>query len=331
MIKTILTSVIMFSVGLTFANGSINQETAKQKGDMAQAKQFMHSHQSTFEENKGQVTGVDASKVKYFFKDKDLSIFLLNDGLAYQFNRTHYPDGYKNIDKFATPEEMEKMEALQKDIRIESYRMDVRLIGANLNARITAEGKSQDYVQYYNQNALDVHSYSKITYHNVYPNIDWVIYKTSTQLKYDFIVRPGGNPNQIKLQTFWVEDLKLNKDGSLTFRNHMGSITEQTPVSLQEEKEIETAFKLENDVITFNLQNYNPDKPLTIDPSLIWATYYGGDNYDDGWSCEVDGSGNVYVAGRTGSSTNIASGGHQNTSGGHFEPFLVKFNASGTR
>jgi hypothetical protein len=57
------------------------------------------------------------------------------------------------------------------------------------------------------------------------------------------VVHPGGNPNQIKLQTNWVEDLKLNQDGSLTLQNRMGSITEQTPISFQGESEIKNIFK----------------------------------------------------------------------------------------
>jgi hypothetical protein len=63
-----------------------------------------------------------------------------------------------------------------------------------------------------------------------------------------------------------------------------------------------------------------------------WGTYYGGTSGDYGRSCSVDGSGNVYLAGHTGSNTSIASNGHQNTfGGGYYDAFLVQFNASGIR
>src|SRR5690606_36384411 len=62
-----------------------------------------------------------------------------------------------------------------------------------------------------------------------------------------------------------------------------------------------------------------------------WATYYGGSDQDYGTSCATDGSGNVYLTGYTASTTNIASGGHQNTHGGDVEAFLVKFNNAGIR
>ncbi len=68
-----------------------------------------------------------------------------------------------------------------------------------------------------------------------------------------------------------------------------------------------------------------------------WATYYGGEEDDNGWSCATDGIGNVYMAGMTRSATAIASGGHQNmhanpgTEMDSFDAFLVKFNSSGAR
>jgi hypothetical protein len=66
-----------------------------------------------------------------------------------------------------------------------------------------------------------------------------------------------------------------------------------------------------------------------------WGTYYGGSGDDFGYSCAADGSGNVYLAGETGSLNAIAAGGHQNTYGGgdvmNEDAFLVKFNSSGAR
>ena len=63
----------------------------------------------------------------------------------------------------------------------------------------------------------------------------------------------------------------------------------------------------------------------------LWGTYYGGAGFDIGYSTAIDASGNVYLAGRTVSTTGIAAGGHQNTYGGDNDAFLVKFNASGVR
>lgn len=284
-----------------------------------------------FEENKGQVNGMDADRVKFVFKQGNLSLFLLNDGIAYQFNKLHYPKGYKQPEKWATNEEIQISEALSKEIRQETYRMDVSLVGANPEAKISTENKSSDYIQYYNHDALNVYRYDKVTYHDVYPKIDWVVYKNKNNIKYDFIVHPGGNPSQIKLQTRWVEDMELGSNGNLNLKNCMGNITEEAPLSFQDGKEILTRFVIEQGVVGFDLQGYNPLKTLVIDPTLLWATYYGDSDPDWGRSCATDASGNVYMAGETNSSGNIASGGHQNTFGGSSDAFLVKFNSNGIR
>ena len=63
----------------------------------------------------------------------------------------------------------------------------------------------------------------------------------------------------------------------------------------------------------------------------LWATYYGGMGEEVATSVTTDVSGNVYLAGYTQSSSGIASGGFDNTFGGVWDAFLVKFNSSGVR
>ena len=72
---------------------------------------------------------------------------------------------------------------------------------------------------------------------------------------------------------------------------------------------------------------------VKFDPAGVrqWATYYGGTDYDKGYSLATDSAGCVYLAGRTDSYNAIASGGFQNTNHGPHEAFLVKFNPEGTR
>ncbi|MBX2942742.1 MAG: SBBP repeat-containing protein [Cyclobacteriaceae bacterium] len=322
--------VVLIVVLLTQINFTLHSQNVSANQLLADNKS-----QVGFEENKGQISGLDAHKVKFMIRDKGITMFLLDNGIAYQFDKTHYPEGYKTLERSASIEENKKMDALAKDIRTETYRMDITLVGINSNPKITQEGKSQDYIQYYNHNILDVHNYTKVIYHDVYPKIDWVIYKSGTKVKYDFVVHPGGNPNQIQLKTSWVENLQLNQDGGITLKNRLGEITEQNPISFQNNKEIKTQFqKLKDDVIAFQLADYNPNQILIIDPTLQWATYYGGRAVGVGLEsfCATDTAGNVFLAGTTNNTTTIASGGYQNTyMGGASDGFLVKFNSAGVR
>ncbi|MFK7799456.1 MAG: SBBP repeat-containing protein, partial [Aureispira sp.] len=166
-----------------------------------------------------------------------------------------------------------------------------------------------------------------------YPGIDWVIYTTGKGLKYDFVVQAGADPSQIQLRFKDHEGLTLNEDGSFTLSNRMGTITEKAPVSFQGDAPIATAFELEEDIVSFQLADYEEHEGLVIDPLLVWGTYYGGNDADWGRGCAVDAQGNVYLAGETElRSNNLAFNGHQNVYGGGLnDAFLVKFNANGVR
>jgi gliding motility-associated-like protein len=65
--------------------------------------------------------------------------------------------------------------------------------------------------------------------------------------------------------------------------------------------------------------------------SRVWATYFGGENYERVEDIATDPSGNVYIAGSTSSSTGIAFGGFQNTSSIYGDAYLAKFDPAGNR
>ncbi|MCF8449602.1 MAG: SBBP repeat-containing protein [Taibaiella sp.] len=63
----------------------------------------------------------------------------------------------------------------------------------------------------------------------------------------------------------------------------------------------------------------------------LWATYYGGSSDDYGRAVATDGTGNVYMAGSTSSTSAIATpGAHQTTYLWGDDAFLVKFNSAGS-
>ncbi len=91
-------------------------------------------------------------------------------------------------------------------------------------------------------------------------------------------------------------------------------------------------FVVDENTVSLSISEYDPRRTLVFDPSIVWAPYYGGSGEEFGQSTAVDASGNVFLAGRTASTSGIASGGFQNTyGGGTYDAFLVKFSSSGSR
>lgn len=97
-------------------------------------------------------------------------------------------------------------------------------------------------------------------------------------------------------------------------------------------KTLPARWKINDNKLSFEIDNINPDLPFIIDPAVrVWGTYFGP--LCVGIACAVTTNGDVCMTGHLGSDTpNIAtSGAHQSVFGGALEAFLVKFNTAGAR
>lgn len=216
-------------------------------------------------------------------------------------------------------------------------RVEMRLVGANTRAQVKAE-KGRDYYEQYTLSgvATTVRSFRKLTYRDIYPNIDWVIYLKGNVAEYDFVVRPGGKVSDIRMQYSGAHRLGLETDGTIRVRTAMGSITETAPLSYASGKKVASAFTLQDNVIGFRTGAYTGT--LVIDPVLVWGSYVGGLLNETAFGLATDKRGNVYVAGSSASTSNIATtGSYQTSYGGGTgsasylgDAYLAKFSPSGT-
>ncbi len=284
-----------------------------------------------FEENKGQIrqtNGQTAWNVRFLYRGEGgLNVYLLEDGIAYQFNKRIFQEEGRG----ASFDPLQRKEQFEKP-KIETYRVDLRLNGANTQSTVRTGCRSHEYTEYQGD-GVRAYKYASVTYEEVYPGIDWVVYVTQDgKVKYDFVVKPGANPNLIRLEVKHAEELTLNKKGTLTLGTRLGFIKEEKPESYQGGKKIASSFVLEGNLLYFHISGFSGKDTLVIDPTVVWGTYYGGTGADNAYGCAIDGSGNVYLSGNTASSNDIADGGYQTTFGqGGYDAFLVKFNSSGVR
>lgn len=220
-------------------------------------------------------------------------------------------------------------------LQYDGYRLDVTLDGANTNVQPLIEQPLSHYERYYTNGLEGVvaNTCRKIVYKNIYPQIDWILYLTEQGLKYDFVVHPGGNTADIKINYKGAEKL-VAENGSIIATTPMGTITENAPYTYYAHSDISipSEYILEGNTISFKIAQNNGN--IVIDPSLEWATYMGGNSGDFGLCASSDTAGNVYMAGITASasSSNVyTSGAHQTTFGGNDDGVVTKYTAGGVR
>jgi len=185
-----------------------------------------------------------------------------------------------------------------------------------------------------------VHSYQKVIYKNIYPNIDLEFLADDQKgFKYNFMIHPGGDLFAIRMKISCT-DIILASSGSLILRNTIGTIKEEFPESyfIIDQTNLNTSVRfIKRDMNVYGFQideEIHQNATLIIDPKprLLWSTYYGGSQIDDAYTCSYDDSLNIYLSGQTGSANNIATtGSFQSVYAGGFDAFLVKFNSEGER
>lgn len=291
-------------------------------------------NQYAFVENCGQIRDQDGrarADIAFRLQSPEVTLLSGKTALHYQWQQAEGPAG-KDL-------------AALRQKQVHTYRMDVHLLDANPDARVIREEPQDYYEQYYQEykglKGAVAHAFSKVTYQDVYPGIDWVLYVSSKagveSVKYDFVVHPGADVSKIRLQYKGATSLGIGEDGSFTAVTPAGTIKEDAPYTYTlhagktgTRTRVDSRFVLQDNILSFKTA---PSKEtLVIDPSLEWATYYGGTGFDLGTVLNCDNSGNVFVTGASWMSANIATtGSYQSTNAGDFDAFLAKFDKDGNR
>jgi len=254
-----------------------------------------------FLENKGQMMNIQRKAVNnVLFKAGagGVDVYVTTDGLSYVFTKI---DKHKKAGTSTMPTNFPRHHE-NDSASVQYCRADMELAGADIRKEnIIKEGESEDRKDYYYgdicpDGILGVHSYGKITIKNIYPGIDWVLHTGKHGLKYDFVVHPGANPSLIRLKYKWTDKPELQDDGSLKINTPMGAIQEGTPVSYSADKEVQTTYSIADSEIYFNIGTYNSTQTLIIDPKLVWATYYPGDDIEEFGNIQDDGT-HVWITG----------------------------------
>lgn len=190
----------------------------------------------------------------------------------------------------------------------------------------------------------DLPTYEKVKYSGVYDGVDLVYYGNQRRLEYDFLLAPQTNPGVIKLDFENADSVKLAANGDLLVRIGGQTVRQHAPVIYQENDGVKTMIaggyalnsSSKNTTVGFTVGDYDRDKPLVIDPVVVFSTYLGGTGGDDLFTSEsafnlaVDAAGTIYLTGVTPSGDFPTVNGQQPGSGGSFDAFVTRMNSTGT-
>ncbi|MEO7650000.1 MAG: DUF4214 domain-containing protein [Bryobacteraceae bacterium] len=158
----------------------------------------------------------------------------------------------------------------------------------------------------------DVPMYATVRYQSIYPGIEVAYKGDSRQFRYDFIVKPGADPNAIRLNFAGADKVSVTKSGDLALEIAGKTLVHKKPYLYQEaggeKKEIAGNYTVSGNKVGFTVGNYDHANTLVIDPTVVVSSYVGGSQVDDVNAVTVNTSNiasavGVYAAGGTNSIT----------------------------
>ncbi len=229
-----------------------------------------------------------------------------------------------------------------------------QFIGAQQITSIEKSKPAPEYFNYFIGNdkskwAVNAKAFADVRLNGLYPGIDLHYNNQGDFLKYDFVVAPGADPKLIQIQYQNAKSIEITKKGLLRIVGEIGLIEEAKPFAYQIVNgkiiEIPCKYKLEKDIISYELGKYDNRIELIIDPEIIFASYSGSLSDNFGMTATYDYEGNLFSGGivfgnsypttagaydANGTFTQINASANQGLLYGVTDIFISKYSSDGT-
>lgn len=282
-----------------------------------------------FVENKGQWD----SRVRYKAQVSNGDLYIRDNGITMvQYDPTDLTNVMHLLHERATGVPPERFM-----VRTHAFHID--FLGASPNTKQVPEKKSPGANNYYTGSdpskwASGCEIFQAITLKDVYPNIDVRYYTDNGFLKYDILVKPGGDVSKIALKYNGVDKIQV-KNKELAISTSIGELRESNPYTYQAgmsgKDEIGSRYIVKDNVVRFDVKNYNPDQTLIIDPQVIFCSFSGSRSDNWGYTATYGPDGSFFGGGIVhGSGFPTSSGAFQtNFQGGNFDIGIIKLHSNG--
>ena len=176
-------------------------------------------------------------------------------------------------------------------------------------------------------------NFESVVYHGLYDNIDLKYYFSEKGPKYDLVLNPGSDPEDIRVKVEGHDTLDVN-DGTLNIDigNDMVIQDRDLATYYQNDREIiKTNFRLINEnSFAYSLDKYDPDETVVIDP-IIFSTFVGGAAADTYSNLITDNNGDMVMIGRSASTDfPTTTGAYGQSNGGGNDIIVFKMETDGS-
>lgn len=188
--------------------------------------------------------------------------------------------------------------------KVRGHVYHVSFEGSNNNIEIVPDKPVPGVSNYFLGNdpskwATGVKTYQALIYKNVYPNVDIRYYADNGTLKYDIVLHPGADVNNIALKYDGVEKLSV-KNQELVVKTSVGDVRELYPYSYQFDamkgkQEVECKYEIVGkNTVKFKVKNYSKTSTLIIDPVVVFCTFTGSKASEFGFTATPGPDGSLY-------------------------------------
>ena len=279
-----------------------------------------------FIENKGQWD----NRVLYKGDVSNGSFFIRSGGFTVV---QHNPVEFANVGKFLHGQNPDGSPASPNQTMVlNSHAYHVDFLGASAAIKTVPSKVIQTYNNYLigsdqSKWGKDCKIFQAVTLENVYPNVDVRYYTDNNFLKYDIIVKPGGDISKIALKYDGVNKVET-KNKELVLSTSVGELRESSPYTYQADvagkKEVSCKYVVKNNVVTFDVKNYDPSSTLIIDPQVIFCSFSGSTADNWGFTATYGPDESMYGGGI------VFSGGNFPVSPGAFQTVYQGGTSSGS-
>ena len=306
--------------GALALTGGVSQAAAPTP---AQIQASLATAHAQFIPNMGQLRNTKGQlvpEVLYYATQPGLNVYLKATGISYELTDAR---GFALLPG-AT---------VAKASTSKSLRLDMAFANNAAAQTVRAEQVGTEAMNFYlNGTAVtNLHPAARVVMNNVFHNVDFAVYfNAQGGLEYDFIAKPGADASQIGFAYTGADRVRVGRNGELNVATAMGTLTEKAPVSFTASGAVKSAFVVNKNTVAFALGQRNTAETLTIDPSVSWSTYLGGNKYDFNQGANIDANGDLVVNGWT-NSTNFPTLNGVQANAGQYDAYIAKYSPSGQR